>query len=103
MRKFFILLSLVGFTFASEGESIFKAKGCNACHKPDQDTPMAPSLKTIQGKYGGDVDAMIAFLKGQKEPIVWPDKAAIMKAQLARLKDLSDDQLRALAEYILGK
>lgn len=103
MKRLLITLSSAGLVFAAGGESIFNAKGCNACHKPDQDTPMGPSLKTIQGKYGGDVDAMIAFLKGQKEPIVWPDKAAIMRPQLDRIKDLSDDQLRALAEYILGK
>jgi len=64
---------------------------------------MAPSLKTIQGKYGGDVDAMVKYLKGQKPAIVWPEKAAIMDPQLDRLKGLSDSELKALAEYMLGK
>ena len=102
MKGVLLSLGLAGLAFAG-GESIFNSKGCNACHKPDQDTPMAPSLKTIQGKYGGDVNAMISFLKGQAPAKVWPDKAAIMKPQLDRIKGLSDSELKALAEYILGK
>ncbi len=102
MKGLILSLGLAGFVFAS-GEAIFKSKGCNACHKPDQDTPMGPSLKTIQGAYGGDVDALVKYLKGQAEAKVWPDKAAIMKAQLNKLKGLSDAELKALAEYILGK
>lgn len=103
MKGLLLSLGLAGVVFAAGGESIFKSKGCNACHQPDQDTPMAPSLKTIQGKYGGDVDALIAFLKGQASPKLWPEKAAIMKAQLGKIKDLSDAELKSLAEYILGK
>ncbi|HHJ64634.1 MAG TPA: c-type cytochrome [Aquifex aeolicus] len=102
MKGLLLSLGLAGLVFAG-GESIFNSKGCNACHKPDQDTPMAPSLKTIQGKYGGDVDAMVKYLKGQGSPKVWPEKAAIMNPQLDRLKGLSDSELKALAEYMLGK
>ncbi len=100
MKGLLLSLGLAGLVFAS-GESIFNAKGCAACHKPDQDTPMAPSLKTIKAKYGGDVNAMIAYLKGEGKPIVWPEKAAIMDPQLDRLKGLSDAELKALAEYML--
>ncbi len=102
MKGLLLSLGLAGLVFAG-GESIFNSKGCNACHKPDQDTPMAPSLKTIQGVYGGDVDAMIKYLKGELAPKVWPEKAAIMNPQLDRLKGLSDSELKALAEYMLGK
>lgn len=102
MWKMLILVAFSGVCLAG-GDSIFRAKGCNACHQPDSDSPMGPSLKTIAGKYGGDVSSMIQFLKGQKEPIVWPDKFNIMKPQLGRLKDLTDSEIKSLAEYILGK
>ncbi|HIQ48407.1 MAG TPA: cytochrome C552, partial [Aquifex aeolicus] len=39
---------------------------------------------------------------GQAKPIVDPARAAIMNAQLAMIKNLSDAELKALAEFILS-
>ncbi len=85
---------------AADGEAIFKQKGCTSCHRPDMDT-VGPSLKKIAQAYAGKREDLIKFLKGQGEAIVDPAKASVMKMQLARIKDLSDEEFGALADYIL--
>ncbi len=85
---------------AADGEAIFKQKGCTSCHRPDMDT-VGPSLKKIAQAYAGKREDLIKFLKGQGEAIVDPAKASVMKMQLARIKDLSDEEFAALADYIL--
>ncbi len=89
------------FASASEGEKIFKTKGCTVCHKVDRNT-VGPSLKHIADIYrqkGGD---MVAYLKGQADAIVDPSKAAMMKNYLRPLKSLSDEQIKALADFIMS-
>ncbi len=101
MRKLLALVVLAGgVTFAADGAAIFKSKGCASCHQPNADT-VGPSLKKIAKAYAGKKDQLVKFLKGQAPAIVDPAKAAIMKAQLTTIKGLSDDQLSALADYIL--
>jgi len=97
-----LLVSLgLGLTaFAADGEAIFKQKGCTSCHRPDIDTA-GPSLKKIAQAYAGKKEDLVKFLKGEGEAIVDPAKASVMKMQLARIKDLSDAELGALADYIL--
>jgi len=82
------------------GEAIFKAKGCASCHQPAVDT-VGPSLKKIAQSYQSDKEKLIHFLKGNGEAIVDPSKFGIMKPQLEITKKMSDDQLEAMAEYIL--
>ena len=102
MRKFVLILAIAGGTaLAADGASIFKAKGCASCHQPNADT-VGPSLKKIAQAYAGKKDQLVKFLKGQAQPIVDPAKFAIMKPQLTMLKGLSDEELSALADYILS-
>ncbi len=98
----FLLLALGSslMVMAADGEAIFKQKGCTSCHRPDMDT-VGPSLKKIAQAYAGKREDLIKFLKGQGEAIVDPAKASVMKMQLARIKDLSDEEFAALADYIL--
>ncbi|GAB6065901.1 c-type cytochrome [Aquifex pyrophilus] len=92
---------LAGAVFAADGKAIFQSKGCASCHQPNVDT-VGPSLKKIAQAYGNDVDKLVKFLKGEAPAIVDPAKFAIMKAQLTMLKGLSDEELKALAEYMLS-
>ncbi len=102
MKKFLVAtLALAGFALAADGKAIFQSKGCGACHQPAADT-VGPSLKKIAQAYAGKEDQLVKFLKGEAQPIVDPAKFAIMKAQLTPLKGLSEEELKALAQYMLS-
>ena len=91
----------VGGAFAADGKAIFQSKGCAACHNPTVDT-VGPSLKKIAQAYAGKEQQLIEFLKGHGKAIVDPAKFPIMQPQLNQLKSLSDEEIKALAEYILS-
>ena len=82
------------------GESIFKSKGCAACHQPNADT-VGPGLNKIASVYKGNKDELIKFLNGEGKAIVDPAKEAIMKPNLETTKKLSREEKEALAEFIL--
>ncbi|WP_457624583.1 c-type cytochrome [Persephonella sp.] len=84
-----------------DGEAIFKAKGCASCHQPSMDT-VGPSLKKIAQAYGSDKQKLVQFLKGNGKPVVDPEKFGIMAPQLNTTKSMSDKELSAMADYILG-
>ena len=101
MKRLVAVVMLAGgIAFAADGEAIFKKKGCTSCHQPNADT-VGPSLKKIAQAYAGKKDQLVKYLKGQAPAIVDPAKAAMMTAQLATIKGLSDAELEALADYIL--
>ncbi len=87
-------------TSSIDGEMIFKSKGCQVCHHPEIDTT-GPSLKKIAEYYRGKKDKLIAFFRGESDPIVDPAKFTIMKPQIHITKKLSDEELSALSEFIL--
>lgn len=102
MKKLFAMMVLAGgIAFAADGASIFKSKGCASCHQPKADT-VGPSLKKIAKAYTGKEAELVKFLKGQAPAIIDPAKYAIMKAQLTMVKNLPEDQLKALAQYMLS-
>lgn len=102
MKKLILTgLLVAGVALAADGKAIFQSKGCSSCHQAAVDT-VGPSLKKIAQAYAGKEEQLIKFLKGQSQPIVDPAKAAIMNAQLAMIKGLSDAELKALAEFILS-
>lgn len=86
----------------SLGEELFNGKGtCHTCHKPNEKA-IGPSLKeiaTIYKEKGGD---MVAFLKGNAEPIVDPTQYEVMKANFTITKAMTDEELKALEEYYLS-
>ncbi len=91
----------VSTVFASEGEKIFKSKGCGTCHKANINT-VGPSLKHIAEVYRQKNGDLVAYLKGNADAIVDPAKAAMMKNYLKPLKHLSDEQIKALADFIMS-
>lgn len=84
------------------GKKLFTEKTCATCHNPDMKV-IGPSIKDINKVYAEQNGNMVKFLKGEAPAIVDtdPGQVAIMKANLdGFVKDLSDDELAALASYM---
>ena len=84
------------------GKQLFTEKTCVSCHQLDQKV-VGPSIKDIVKIYDEKSGNLVQFLKGNSPAIVDtdPGQVAIMKANLdGFVKDLSGDQLRALAAYM---
>ena len=95
------LTLMAGSVLAADGKTIFQSKGCTGCHQPA--TPaVGPSLKDIAKAYAGKKEDLIKFLKGEGKAIVDPGKFALMKPQLNTTKALSDEELKALVDYMLS-
>ncbi|MBX0311439.1 MAG: c-type cytochrome [Sulfurihydrogenibium sp.] len=111
MKKTFLsalsIAVLFSGSFASDGKkdvdgkTLFQAKGCTACHQADKDS-VGPALKKIAAAYKGKEADLIKFLKGQGKAIVDPAKEAVMKPNLNTTKAMKDNELKALAKYILA-
>lgn len=86
---------------STKGQEIFESKGCAICHKVDMDT-IGPSLKTIASYYLGKERDMLTYLKGQGTAIVDPSRASVMDPQLIKIRSLFEDDLNALAKYIVS-
>ncbi|NDP27532.1 MAG: c-type cytochrome [Flavobacterium sp.] len=82
------------------GAVIFAGKGaCVACHKPDVKL-VGPSLQDIAKIYKDKNGDMVAFLKGEGEPIVDATQYAVMKVNFAITKTFSEEELKALEAYV---
>ena len=92
---------VAGSALAANGQQIFQSKGCAGCHNPTVDT-VGPSLKKIAQAYAGKKEELIAFLQGKHKAIVDPAKFGIMMPQLNATKNMSKEELEALADFILS-
>ena len=82
------------------GQELFEGKGtCTACHLPDQKV-IGPSIAEIAKIYKEKKGSIVSFLKEESEPIVDPSQYEVMKANFAITKQMSDEELKALEEYI---
>lgn len=84
------------------GEKLFTEKTCVSCHQLDVKV-VGPSIKDIAKVYAEKEGNLVQFLKGNNAAIVDtdPGQVAIMKANLdGFVKDLSGDELQALANYM---
>ncbi len=90
----------VSGAMAADGEALFKSAGCTSCHKPNTET-VGPSLKKIAQAYKGKEGELFKFMKGEAKPIVDPAKFGIMKPFVEKTKKMSDDEVKAIADYIL--
>jgi cytochrome c len=87
---------------AVSGQELFEGKGtCTACHLPDQKV-IGPSIAEIAKIYKEKKVSIVAFLKEEAEPIVDPSQYETMKTNFAITKKMSDEELKALEEYILS-
>lgn len=86
------------------GKKLFTEKTCVTCHLVDKKV-IGPSIKDINKIYADNNADIVAFLKGELEPIVDkdPGQVAIMKANLdGFVKDLEEKELQALKAYMLS-
>ncbi|REE79912.1 cytochrome c [Lutibacter oceani] len=84
------------------GKQLFTDKTCATCHQADAKV-IGPSIKDINKIYAEQNGNIVTFLKGESAAIVDtdPGQVAIMKANLdGFVKDLSGDELAALAAYM---
>ena len=86
------------------GEKLFTDKTCVSCHQAETKV-VGPAIKDIVKIYEDQDASIVGFLKGNQEAIVDtdPGQVAIMKANLdGFVKDLSEDELKALEAYMLS-
>ena len=84
------------------GKELFEGEGnCIACHKPDQKI-IGPSLKDIAKIYKAKKGSLVLFLQEKSQPLVDPNQYDIMKANFAITKSMSEEQLKALQDYIFS-
>ena len=82
------------------GQELFEGEGnCIACHKPDQKI-IGPSLEEIAKIYKEEKGSITAFLKQESDPLVDPSQYDVMKTNFAITKTMSDEELKALEDYI---
>jgi cytochrome c len=82
------------------GKELFENKGnCIACHQAEQKV-IGPSLQEIANIYKEKNASIVLFLKEESEPIIDPSQYDIMKANFAITKMMSDEELKALEDYI---
>lgn len=86
---------------ALNGKELFANNTCTSCHQEDTKL-IGPALKDIANKYIETGADMVKFLKGEGEAIVVtdPSQVAIMQANFAVTKQLSDPELQAIVDYI---
>lgn len=82
------------------GQELFEGEGnCIACHQPDQKI-IGPSLQEIAKIYKQKDASIVLFLKEESDPIIDPSQYDIMKTNFAITKTMSDEELKAIEEYI---
>lgn len=103
MKKSLLLvgaLSMAAFGTAQADEALATKSGCTACHQIEAKV-VGPAYKDVAAKYKGDagaVDALtakvIAGSSGVWGPVPMPPKGGRM--------DVSDDDIRAVVEWVLS-
>jgi cytochrome c len=89
-----------GHSWAGNGETLFQSLKCGACHKPDQKATAIP-LSEIARAFQ-DQTKLVSFFKGESPMIIESPKAGMMKGQMKPLGALSEEEKKALADYILS-
>ena len=84
------------------GQELFEGEGnCIACHKSDQKI-IGPSLQEIAKIYKDNKASIVLFLQQKSEPIIDPSQYEIMKTNFAITKSMSEEELKALEDYIFS-
>jgi cytochrome c len=84
------------------GQELFEGEGnCIACHKSDQKF-IGPSLQEIAKIYKDNKASIVLFLQEKSEPIIDPSQYEIMKTNFAITKSMSEEELKALEDYIFS-
>jgi cytochrome c len=84
------------------GKTLFEGEGnCSSCHQIEEKI-IGPSIQEIAKIYKGKNASIVSFLREESGPIIDPSKYDIMKTNFAITEEMTDDQLKALEEYILS-
>ncbi len=84
-----------------DGKTLFTKLNCITCHGVEG-VKTGPPLEEIAKAYKNDKEGLIRFLRGEAKPrIVQGSQAQLMHLQVRVTKKLPQDQLEALANYIL--
>jgi cytochrome c551/c552 len=86
----------------ADGKAVFQELNCTSCHK-EAGKGVGSSVAEIAEAYAGKAQRLRDYLAGQAEAMMKPSKAAIMRRQIAKTKELSAAERQALADYLLGK
>lgn len=82
------------------GEALFKGKGtCASCHKVDAKL-IGPSIQDIAKIYKEKNGNIVAFLRGESEPIVDPAQFDLMKPNIVLTKTFTEEELKGLEAYL---
>lgn len=85
------------------GNRLFSEKTCITCHDVNE-KKIGPSVKEIMTVYKEKDGDIVAFLKGEAKPMVdtTASQVAIMQANIdGFLKNISDEELKTIATYML--
>ena len=94
--------SVDGTATKISGQELFEGEGnCIACHKSDQKI-IGPSLQEISKIYKDNKASIVLFLQEKSEPIIDPSQYEIMKTNFAITKSMSEEELKALEDYIFS-
>ena len=96
------LAAAVAAGAAEDGQGLFKSNGCMSCHRPESSSKVNPSLGEIAKAYQGKTNQLADYLAGAADPIVRPERAAMMKRYLEKTRAMSDQERKALAEFIMS-
>jgi cytochrome c551/c552 len=107
MKKYIVPVLLMIFAFcsfsaiAADEKPVFKALNCGICHKADTGKAF-PSLVEITKAYNGDKEKLINYLQGKGISIVNIEKSNSMEKYIEKTKALSQEELNALADFIIS-
>ena len=91
-----IAISVAGTAWAASGEEITNAQKCTKCHTA-KTTKKGPSFADVAAKYKGKADAQAILSKGLRA------RGKMGEEEDHKKLDGSDDDIKAVVAYILGK
>jgi cytochrome c len=91
-----LVLVMSSSVVAADGAALYTSKGCGACHGADGKTPIMPAYPKIAGQGKEYAAQQMADIKSGKRS---NGQSAAMKGIMA---GVSEDEIKAIAEYISG-
>ena len=91
-----LVVMMSSTAFAADGKDLYTAKGCTACHGADAKSPIMPQYPKIAGQ---GKEYLIQQLTDIKSGARNNGQTAVMKGIIA---SVSEDEIKALAEYLSG-
>ena len=91
-----LVVMMSSTAFAADGKDLYTAKGCTACHGADAKSPIMPQYPKIAGQ---GKEYLVQQMTDIKSGARSNGQSAVMKGVIA---SVSEDEIKALAEYLSG-